>query len=99
MSIRVEIQYGVATLTLDEPDRRNTLHAGMVKAIADAFDSFEDPNSGVRSVVITGAPPAFFGGADLGDLGAAIDDERRAISLRAVYESFLRVSRSPLPTV
>jgi enoyl-CoA hydratase len=45
-------------------------------------------------VVITGEPPAFCAGADLSHLGGS----QRA-GLRSIYEGFLRVSRSPLPTI
>jgi len=45
-------------------------------------------------VVITGAPPAFFAGADLSQLGSS---QREGV--RRIYEGFLRVARSTLPTV
>jgi enoyl-CoA hydratase len=44
--------------------------------------------------VVTGAPPAFCAGADLSHLGGS-----REASLRAIYEGFLRIGRSPLPTI
>lgn len=84
---------GVATLTLDDPDRRNALTSEMVDEIVAAFDDFERGDD-VRAVIITGAPPAFCAGADLGDLGAAGEK-----GLRSIYEGFLRVARSPIPTI
>ena len=53
-----------------------------------------EADDGVGAVVITGAPPAFCAGADLGNLAEADGD-----SLKAIYEGFLRVARSPLPTL
>ena len=91
--IRLEQQDRVAVVTLDDPDRRNALSAGMVTEIGAVFDRIEE-DPGVRAVVVTGAPPAFCAGADLGDLAAAGAEE-----FRAIYEGFLRVARSPLPTV
>jgi enoyl-CoA hydratase len=92
-ALRVEVDAGVAVLTLDDPGRRNALSAGLVDEIVAAFDRLEaDPD--VRAVVITGTPPAFCAGADLGDLGSA-----GGPGLRAIYEGFLRVGRSSLPTV
>jgi len=91
----------VAVVTLDDPDRRNTLSDAMVRALIDAFDDFESDGSDVGAVVITGAGRGFCAGADLGDLGAhgeAGDAEREA-GLRAIYDGFLRVARSTLPTV
>jgi enoyl-CoA hydratase len=53
---------------------------------------------------VTGAPPAFCAGADLGNLST--DKERasapgpgREEGLRGIYEGFLRVAKCPLPTV
>jgi enoyl-CoA hydratase len=45
-------------------------------------------------VVVTGAPPAFCAGADLSHLGSS---QRQGLA--RVYEGFLRVGRSPLPTI
>jgi enoyl-CoA hydratase len=89
----VDVADGVGTLTLNDPDRRNALSAGLVEAIVAAFDRFESGDD-VRAVIVTGAPPAFCAGADLGNLGAAAES-----GLRSIYEGFLRVARSPLPTI
>ncbi len=91
----------VAVLTLDDRDRRNALTAGLVADIVAAFDMLEaDPET--TAVVITGAPPAFCAGADLGDLTALGDVDRAdndPAAVRDIYDGFLRVLRSPLPTV
>jgi len=84
---------GVATLTLNNPDERNTLTAPMVVEIIAAMESFEADES-VGAVVVTGTPPAFCAGANLGNLAEATGD-----SLGTIYEGFLRIARSPLPTL
>src|SRR5438105_10205618 len=91
----------VAVVTLDDPERRNTLSDAMVRALIEAFDDFESEGSDVGAVVITGAGRGFCAGADLGDLGAHgdADDAAREAGLRAIYDGFLRVARSTLPTV
>ncbi len=92
-SVRSEVADGVAVVTLDDPDRRNALTLGMVEEIVATFDGLEaDPSVG--AVVVTGAPPAFCAGADLSHLGGSQRD-----GLRSIYEGFLRVGRSPLPTI
>lgn len=91
--VNVTIDEGVATLTLDNPSARNTLTAPMVEQIVAAMDAIE-ADEGVGAVVVTGAGKAFCAGADLGNLAEA-DGE----SLGRIYEGFLRVARSPLPTV
>ncbi len=84
----------VGRVRLDDPARRNALVPAMVDGIVAAFDRLEsDP--GVGAVVVHGSPPAFCAGGSLGDL-EALDSEAGA---RRIYEGFLRVARSPLPTV
>jgi enoyl-CoA hydratase len=91
--VLTEIADRVGTLTLNNPDERNTLTAPMVDEIVAAMDGFEaDP--GVGAVVVTGTPPAFCAGANLGNLAEATGD-----SLGTIYEGFLRIARSPLPTL
>ena len=57
------------------------------------MDGFEADES-VGAVVVTGTPPAFCAGANLGNLRSA-----DGASLGNVYEGFLRIARSPLPTL
>jgi enoyl-CoA hydratase len=88
-----EIRDRVGWLTLNNPDERNTLTAPMVAEIVTAMDAFEaDPEVG--AVVVTGAGSAFCAGANLGNLQTA-----DAASLGTIYEGFLRIARSPLPTL
>lgn len=88
-----DVRDGVATLTLNNPDERNTLTAAMVTEITAAMDDIE-ADQGIGALVVTGAPPAFCAGANLGNLATADGS-----SLGNVYEGFLRVARSPLPTL
>lgn len=91
--VLTDIADGVATLTLNNPEARNTLTAPMVSAIGAAMDAIEADES-VGAVVVTGAGSAFCAGADLGNLAEATRE-----SLANIYEGFLRIARSPLPTV
>lgn len=91
--VLVEVADRVATITLNNPDERNTLTAPMVDEIVEAFDALE-ADDGVGAVVVTGAPPAFCAGANLGNLGSS-----QGPGLRTIYDGFLRVGRCPLPTL
>jgi enoyl-CoA hydratase len=84
---------GVATLTLNNPAERNTLTQPLVEEIVAAMDTAED-DTNVGAVVITGTAPAFCAGANLGNLSEATGD-----SLKVIYQGFLRVANSPLPTI
>ena len=93
VELRSEVRDRVALVTLDAPGRRNALSLGLVDEIVAAFDAIDaDPDVG--AVVVTGAPPAFCAGADLSHLGSS---QRQGLS--RIYEGFLRVGRSPLPTI
>jgi enoyl-CoA hydratase len=91
--VLLEISEGVATLTLNNPTERNTLTASMVGQIIAAMETVEADES-VGAIVVTGAAPAFCAGANLGNLAEATGD-----SLGNIYEGFLRIARSPLPTL
>jgi len=91
--VLVDVVDRVATVTLNDPDKRNAISLAMVDRIAEIFDTLE-ADEGVGAVVVTGAPPAFCAGADLSHLGASRED-----GLRHIYEGFLRLSRCPLPTL
>jgi enoyl-CoA hydratase len=102
-TITVDVADGVAIVTLNQPDRRNALTLPMVDELTAAFDSFEAGEE-VGAVVVTGAPPAFCAGADLGHLGGGSSEGGSSEGggqrgMRSIYEGFLRVARSPLPTL
>ena len=91
--VLTDIADGVAVVTLDAPDRRNALTLPMVDEIVAALDALEaDPTVG--ALVVTGTAPAFCAGADLSHLGASQRE-----GLLRVYEGFLRIGRSPLPSI
>jgi enoyl-CoA hydratase len=91
--VLLERRDGVAVVTLNIPDRRNSLTLPIAAALADAVHECENDES-VHAVVITGAPPAFCAGADLTALGGAHED-----GLRAIYNGFLAVANCELPTI
>jgi enoyl-CoA hydratase len=95
--VTVDTTDGVAVVTLNDPERRNVLSLPMVDEIVAAFDTLE-ADTAVGAVVITGAAPAFCAGADLGDLGKG-GESGDGGSVTSVYDGFLRVAASSLPTV
>ncbi len=98
--VRVEREDRVAVVTLIDRERRNAMTAAMVHEIVETFDGLEaDPDVG--AVIVTGEPPAFCSGADVAALGSlsAQRDDRDRRQVGSIYEGFLRVLRSTLPTV
>jgi enoyl-CoA hydratase/carnithine racemase len=67
-----KVEDGVATITLNRPDRMNAFTARMMKELIDVFD-LTDGDDTVKAVVVTGAGRAFCAGADLSGGGATFD--------------------------
>ena len=68
-SFRYELdeETGVATVTLDRPDRYNALTFKVYDELKQAFDQL-DTEPGVRAIVLTGAGKAFCSGGDVEDI-------------------------------
>ena len=62
---------GVATITLNRPDRLNALTFDVYRELRDAFRAL-DTEPGVRAVIITGAGRAFCSGGDVEDIIGAL---------------------------
>jgi enoyl-CoA hydratase/carnithine racemase len=60
-----EVADGVATVTLNDPDKRNMLSGAMLSEVVAAMEMARDSEE-VRAVVLTGAGKVFCAGADLG---------------------------------
>jgi enoyl-CoA hydratase/carnithine racemase len=63
-TLLVETEAGVATVTLNRPERRNTLEPVMFSELARAFRGLDERDD-VRAIVLTGAGADFCAGADL----------------------------------
>ncbi len=70
----------IATVTLDRPDRRNSLSDEMLTELVGAFAELRD-DAGTRVVIVTGAPPVFSAGAHAGFKKGMSAEERRQMFL------------------
>jgi enoyl-CoA hydratase/carnithine racemase len=77
---------GVATITLNRPDKLNAFTAQMRDELIAAFD-LTDADDAVRAVVVTGAGRAFCAGADLGTGGNTFDYAKRQDARREATKS------------
>src|SRR5262245_63533873 len=68
----------IATVTMNRPERRNSLSDAMLTELAAAFAELRD-DAETRVVVVTGAPPVFSAGADAPHARAKTDEERRRL--------------------
>jgi enoyl-CoA hydratase len=93
MSVLLERRDGVGVITIDLPERRNSLTLSMSAQLVEHVAACE-ADEDVHAIVVTGAPPAFCAGADLTALGEAKEE-----GLRAIYAGFLAVANAELPTI
>ena len=92
--ILTEVADRVATITLNDPEKRNAINLKMNDEICETMDALESSDD-VGSLIVTGAGKAFCAGADLGDLLAARERE----NIQDIYRGFLRIADSTLPTI
>ena len=92
--ITTEVRDRVGILTLNDPDRRNAISMAMNEEIGTVLDEWEN-DDGIGALVITGAGKGFCAGADLDELMSGSNAEE----MNAIYEGFLRIAHTPLPTV
>ncbi len=91
--VLVDVADRVATVTVNDPDRRNAVTAEISAGLRAAIEAAE-ADTGIHAVVVTGAGKAFCAGADLTALGEAAED-----GLRVIYDGFLAVANCTLPTI
>ena len=92
-----------AVITMNRPDKRNALSRDLIASLTAAFhEAWEDDS--IRSVILTGAGPAFCAGMDLDELRATLgpdsgkvwDDARK---LAALYDFIYKLSKPTIAAV
>ncbi|WP_296579197.1 enoyl-CoA hydratase-related protein [Phreatobacter sp.] len=98
MAVTYEVSEGIATLTLDRPDRLNAFNDALVRGALQALaEARTDP--AVRALVLTGKGRGFCAGADLAG-GLAPTGEGVNAAMRDLYNPLiLAIDDCPKPTV
>jgi enoyl-CoA hydratase/carnithine racemase len=99
--LRLEIDEGVATVTLDRPDKLNALTFDAYADLRDVLSELPHRDD-VRAVVITGSGRGFCSGGDVNEIiGALRDaDQRRLLDFTRMTGAVVRELREcPLPIV
>jgi enoyl-CoA hydratase/carnithine racemase len=90
------VQDGIATVTLNRPDKRNAINTAVLEGLRACFNELERERD-VRVVVLRAEGPAFCAGMDLRELG-----QRQAADAdpeRVVVKIFRQIERSRHPTI
>jgi enoyl-CoA hydratase/carnithine racemase len=95
--LAIERSANVSLLTLNRPEKRNSLHPDLIGQLSNALaDAAKDESLNV--VIITGAGTTFCAGLDLNHLlGLEIKD--RVAYLEAVFSLFMQIYSLPQPVI
>lgn len=102
-AVLLDVTDGIATLTLNEPDRMNPLTVDIAAGLEARLDDLEERDD-VRCVVVEGAGPAFSAGGDIDRMqeriesDSSLDDAVRDLE-RGVGEAIVNLVGSSYPTV
>ena len=108
-TVLYSVEDGIATITLNRPDKMNAFTVKMRDELVALFDE-TDSDDAVRAVIITGAGRAFCAGADLSsggktfDYASRSDAAREAMRVGDVYRdgggvTTLRIFKSLKPVI
>ena len=89
-TLLLDIQDGIATVTVNRPDKLNALNGTVIRELGEAAAAVA-ADAAVRGVILTGAgPKAFVAGADISELASQTPLEGKARSLagQAVFRRF-----------
>jgi enoyl-CoA hydratase/carnithine racemase len=96
--VRLEIDGGIAVVTIDRPEVRNAIGFATVEELAAALDEVSRSDAAV--LVLRGAGDrAFVSGGDLKELGAIRTHEDAVAMARRMRQVLDRVSALPVPVV
>ncbi|HEY1855289.1 MAG TPA: enoyl-CoA hydratase-related protein [Solirubrobacterales bacterium] len=99
MKVLYEVADGVATVTLNDPEKRNMLSRGMLTELVAAIRRAKADDE-VRAVVLTGAgDKAFCAGADLGGFAAEVPLVAKHFASDLFLEYFRLMPRLGKPTL
>lgn len=97
-AVLLDVSGGLATLTLNRPDRLNALTPAMGHEMIAALDLALD--RGARALLITGAGRAFCAGADIGEGSVVTELEDYGAPLEESYNALvLKLADFPIPVV
>jgi enoyl-CoA hydratase len=96
-----ETRDGVATTTINRPDKLNALNATVIAELGDVAGRLES-DAAIRGMILTGAgSKAFVAGADIGEIAAQgpVDGKERSLAGQRVFRRLERCGKPVLAAV
>lgn len=97
MLIRHELHERIQVITLNHPDKRNTLHPDLISDLSTTLETTGSDDQ-IRVVILTGAGSSFCAGLDLKHL-VSLDTEARVGYMRSAFSLFRQVYELRQPVV
>lgn len=97
-SILYDVSEGVATITLNEPDKRNALSYKMLDELNAAFERARDDDE-ARCVVLTGAGTVFSAGGDLSQFSSDVPLAHKHYGTTRFLQLFRAIAELGKPTI
>ena len=94
--ILCSIDEGIATITLNRPEKRNAMNTAVLEGLEHYFDELET-NNDVRAIIVRGEGKAFCAGLDLRELNARQQSDVDAES--GIIELLGKIETSRHPTI
>ncbi|MFQ3341696.1 MAG: enoyl-CoA hydratase/carnithine racemase [Flavobacteriaceae bacterium] len=87
-AVLYSISQGVATITLNRPERYNAVNQDLVDGITESLQNASNDDS-IRAIVLTGAGKGFCAGADMSVFGGELTPEQRRDYIIEQYQPLM----------
>jgi len=95
----VSLENGIATITINRPDKLNALNKTVIEELSTAIDEIYT-NPEIKSAIITGSgPKAFVAGADISEFVALDGKAGKALAQKGQDSVFSKIENSPKPII
>lgn len=96
-AVLFSVSEGVAEITLNRPDNRNSMTADLIAGFGDALAQLKEIEADVRCLIITGRGASFCAGGDF--RGDRVQHQLPHERLLLTYRSFLEIAELKMPVI
>jgi enoyl-CoA hydratase len=98
-TIITQTENGIATITINRPDKLNALNKTVIEELGAALDEVYS-NSSIKAAIITGSgPKAFVAGADISEFTGLNGDGGKMLAQKGQDLVFNKIENSPKPII